>query len=97
MEQLVIVRPSGAGTYAARAVSVPEITAEAATEAEAVEQVRQSLTAWLASARVVRVDVPLPGKPGNPWLDYFGYAKDDPEFQDYLDELKRAREAADVP
>jgi hypothetical protein len=97
MEHLVAVREDGAGRYTAQALGVPDVKGQGATEAEAIEQARQALAAWLASVKVVRVQVGLPGKTGNPWLDYFGYAKDDPDFQDYLDELKRAREAADLP
>ncbi len=97
MEQLVIVRQEEDGKYTARSLAVPEVKAQGASEAEAVELVRQSLAAWLASARVVRVDVPLPGKTGNPWLDYFGYAKEGPQFQDYLDEIQRARQMDEAP
>jgi predicted RNase H-like HicB family nuclease len=93
MEQLVIVRPDEDGKYTARSVLVPEVKERGDSETEAVEKLRQSLAAWLASAKVVRVDVPLPGKTGNLWLDYFGYAKDDPQFQDYLEEIQRARQA----
>jgi hypothetical protein len=51
--------------------------------------VSQSLTQWLASAKLVRVDVPVPGS-GNPWLDTFGRSADDPDFEEFLKEMKQA-------
>ena len=92
MEHLVIVREDMPGRYTAEALGVPNVKGQGATEAEAIEQVKQSLAAWLASGKVVRVEVPLPGKTSNPWVDHFGYAKDDPTFRDYLEELQRARQ-----
>jgi hypothetical protein len=96
MEQLVIVRAAGPGRFTAQAVGVPEIRAEADTEAAALDQVRQSLAAWFASAKLVRIDVAVNGT-GNPWLDTFGRSADDPEFPAYLEELQRARSADEAP
>ncbi len=71
-------------------IGIPEIKAEATTEAEAVEQVSQALQHWLASAKVVQVSVPVPQNK-NPWLETFGRSADDPDFEDFIEELKRAR------
>jgi hypothetical protein len=94
MEQLVVVRAEPPGRFTAQSLTVPELKAEAATEAAAVEQVRLSLSAWLAKGKLVRVDV-SPSGTGNPLLDNFGAFANDPLFDDYLEEVKRAREAAD--
>jgi predicted RNase H-like HicB family nuclease len=96
MEHLVVVGATPEGHYSARALTIPEVTGQGTTEAEAIEQVKQALAKWLASRKVVRVEVPTPGGTGNPWLDWFGYAKDDPHHQEYLDEIRRAREEADL-
>ena len=77
--------------YIAQAVAVPEVRAVAGSEEEAVEQVRASLTQWLASAKLVSVDVPLPNG-RNPWLDSFGRSAQDPDFDEYLQEIQRARQ-----
>jgi hypothetical protein len=90
MQYLVIVRPEAPDRYSAQAVGIPEVRAVAATEAEAVEQVRGSLTGWLASAKLVRVEVPGSGA-GNPWLESFGRSAGDPDFDDFLQEVQRAR------
>jgi hypothetical protein len=96
MEQLVIVRAEAPGRYVARSLAIPEVTASADTEQGAIEQVRQSLAAWLSKGKVVSVQVPLAGA-GNPWLDSFGRSADDPQFSDYQDEIQRSRAADGEP
>jgi hypothetical protein len=95
MEQLIVVRRESQGKFLAQSLAIPEVKAEASTEAEAIEQVRQSLAVWLASARVVRVDVPTANGTANPWLEHFGRFRDDPQFGEYLDEIQRARKQDD--
>lgn len=92
MECLVIVRPEGPDGFSASAVGVPEVRAVAATEDEAVRTVSRSLTQWLTSARLVRIEVPV-GSSGNAWLDTFGRSAGDPDFEEFLEEVRRARAA----
>jgi len=94
VEQLILVRPCEDGSFTARAVTIPEIQATATTEAEAIVLVRQQLTAWLATAKIVKVEVAVVGEP-NPWLATFGHAADDPDFEDYLAEIQRYRNQVD--
>jgi hypothetical protein len=102
MEQLVLVRAEAPGRFTAQAVYLPECRGEGATEADAVERVREALAARLASAKLLRVQVPVNGA-DNPWLDSFGRSAEDPDFQTYLEEMEKLRAAdggsqpADVP
>jgi len=48
------------------------------------------LDQWLSSAKIVQVAVPTAVK-GNPWLDAFGRSADDPDFDEFLEELQRIR------
>lgn len=89
MQHLVIVRPQ-ADRYVAQSLTIPQVQAVAATEAEAVEQLTQSLAAWLASAKLVCIEVPVPNG-GNPWLDTFGRSANDPDFAEFLAEVQRGR------
>ena len=59
---------------------------------EAIEQASQALVQWLGSARVVQVSIPV-SSTGNPWLDSFGRSANDPDFDEYLAEIKHARAA----
>lgn len=89
---LVEVRPEPDGQYTAQVVGIPEIRLTAATREEALGQVREVLSAWLASGRLVAVEVPQT----NPLLQWFGHAKEDPDFDLYLEEMRRFREEVDA-
>lgn len=95
MQYPVIVRTEAANQYVAQPLGIPELRVVAATEAEALEQVRQALGQWLASAKVIQVAVQVAGS-GNPWLDAFGRSANDPDFDEFLEELRRAR-STDAP
>jgi hypothetical protein len=90
MESLVIVRPEAPDHYVAQSLAVPEVRAVAATEAEAIEQVRDSLSHLLASAKLVRVRIAI-SDGGNPWLQGFGRSANDPDFEEYLQAIQQAR------
>lgn len=87
MQCTVIVRPESPIRFVARAAGLSELESIAPSETEAVEQVKQKLTAW-QNAKVVEVNVPT----GNPWLDTFGRSATDPQFDDYVAEVKRYRD-----
>jgi hypothetical protein len=91
MNCLVIVREESPDRYVAVPAGVPELQVEAPTEAAAVDLVRQSLTNWFATSKLVEVDVPGNG-PG-PWLGAFGRSADDPDFDDYLQHIQHYRES----
>lgn len=40
-------------------------------------------------------DAPIPSKTGNPWLDKFGWFKDDPTFADLEAEIASYRKEVD--
>jgi hypothetical protein len=88
---LVLVRPEPAGQYTAQLVGVPELRATAQTAEAAVEQVRHSLAQWLAAGQLVPIELPNE----NSLTDSFGHAKNDPEFQLYLEEIRRFRQEED--
>jgi hypothetical protein len=87
----VFVRQSAPGQYTAVVWGIPEVRATAASEEEAVEQVKRQLTEWMATAKCVRVDVPRPGYV-HPALEFAGHADpNDPVEQMYQEELERFR------
>ena len=96
MEYPVIVRLEDVDGYEAQPVGLPELRVTAASEDEAVAGVRQALERWLASAKLVHVSVPV-GATGNPWLDAFGRSANDPDFDEYLEEIRKARLADSDP
>jgi len=80
----IIIRAEPAGTFSAQAVGIPEIHASASTAAAALEQVRQTLAQWPGSVQWVAV-------PGSAIPPAAGHAKDDPDFDAYLEEIGRYR------
>src|ERR1700722_5947411 len=84
----VVVRPEPSGQYTAEAVGIPEIRATCADRVEAIHQVQLALCQWIASGRLVQVEllqakhVPLQFPPVNP---------NDPGEKIYLEELARFR------
>ena len=74
--------------YIAKAEGWPEITVIEDSRDAAIEQLKVQLTDYLNSqVEIVQVEVPLPEQTGNPWLDKFGWFKDDPTFDDLQAEI----------
>jgi hypothetical protein len=94
MQYPIIVRTESPDRYVAQPVGIPELRTIARTAAEAIEQVSRALIQWLGSARLVQVEVPGPSL-GNPWLDSFGRSASDPDFDEFMAELQRARYRGD--
>lgn len=90
MQHPVIVRMDTKNQYIAQPLGIPEIRAVAATESEAIQKIGQALKEWLISAKVIQVDVP-DSDSDNPWLASFGRSADDPDFDEFVEELNLAR------
>lgn len=58
--------------FTAQALGFHDIKQEGNTETAAIDQVRQSLAAWLGTGKLVSINIPLHGT-GNSWLDSFGH------------------------
>ncbi len=90
MRYPVVIRAESAHRYVAQPLGIPEVKVVAATEAEAIAQVTEALGQWLAAAKLVHVTVPGE-RPANPWLDAFGRSATDPDFPEFLEEIRRLR------
>jgi hypothetical protein len=91
IRHLVVVRPEPPCQYTAQAVGLPEVRATAASREEAIKQVRDLLNGWLASGQLEAVEV----SGENPLLKWFGHTREDPDFDVYLEEIRRFREEMD--
>ncbi|NEQ09542.1 MAG: hypothetical protein F6K37_27430 [Moorea sp. SIO4E2] len=82
--------------YIARAKEWPEVIVVENSRDAAINQLKAQLLDYLTNqVEVVEVDIPLLGKTGNPWLDKFGWFKDDPTFDDLQDEIAAYRQEID--
>jgi len=88
---LVQIRPEPTGQYTAQVVGLSQFCATAATREEAVEQLRALLQEQVNLGLLLAIELPRK----NPLMDRFGYAKDDPDFEEYLEEIRKFREEMD--
>ncbi len=85
---LIQILPEPPGQFTAQVPGIAELRATAATRDEAIAEVRKRLSEWLASGRLALVDLPRE----DPAMQWFGHGKDDPEFDQYLAEIRGFRE-----
>jgi hypothetical protein len=88
---LVSVHSESPGQVTARVVGLPELQATAATRAEALERLRKVVAEALASGRLALLDLARE----NSLMKWFGHARDDADFDDYLEEIRRYRQEVD--
>jgi len=83
--------------YLARVKEWPEIMAYDKMREKVIRQVQTQLFEYLTQQQVevVQIEVPLPTKTNNPWLDKFGWFKDDPTFDDLQTEIAAYRREID--
>ena len=82
--------------YIARAKEWPEVRAEGDSREKVMDRIKKRLFDYLTNQiEVVQVDIPMPAKTGNPWLDKFGWFKDDPTFDDLQAEILAYRQELD--
>src|SRR5262249_38285752 len=87
MQHFIMVLPEPPGQFTAHAVGIPGLKATAETREKALRQVEHELAEWVRSGRLVCVDVSR----DNPLLAWAGWAKDDPDYDSYLEDLRRFR------
>jgi len=88
---LVQVRAEPGGQFSAQLLGLADVYATAATREEAEERLRALLGQQLDSGSLVYMDIPRE----NPLMSRFGSARDDPDFDGYLDEIRKYREEVD--
>ncbi|MFI5457817.1 MAG: hypothetical protein ACHRXM_20445 [Isosphaerales bacterium] len=88
---LIQVRPVPAGQFTAQLVGAADLQATAATREEAIEQLRGLLQEQVNLGLLLAIELPRE----NPLMRWFGHAKDDPTFDDYLNEIRKFREEVD--
>jgi hypothetical protein len=85
---LVLMHSDGPGQITAHLVGMPELRASAATREEALTHLQRLITEALTSGRLAVLEMPNETS----LMDWFGYARDDPDFGAYLDEIRRQRQ-----
>lgn len=92
MQVPVIVKTESEGRCTAEPLGQAELRVEARSETEALRKLTTAIRNWLESAKLIQLDVPLHEESApNPWLESFGRSADDPDFDDFVAEINRAR------
>ncbi len=78
--------------YLAKIKEWPEIWASEKTRDKAIKQVKAKLSEYLIKQQIEVVQIEVPSA-NNPWLDKFGWFKDDPTFDDLQAEIAAYRRA----
>ncbi len=82
--------------YIARVKEWPEIIVKEDSRDKAIDSVRSKLRKYLTDGvELIKIEVPLASETGNPWLDKFGWFKDDPTFGDLEAEIASYRREMD--
>ncbi len=79
------------GRFTARLLGEPDLSATSATPEEAVERLRARLQEEVNMGSLFAIELPR----RNPVMERFGSARDDPTFEDYLEEIRKFREEMD--
>jgi predicted RNase H-like HicB family nuclease len=82
--------------YTARSKEWPEVMVTEDSRDAAIEKLKVQLLDYLTNqVEVVQVEIPLEQQTQNPWLQKFGYFKDDPTFEDLQAEIAAYRQEVD--
>jgi hypothetical protein len=79
------VRSDLGGKWTAEVVGLPEISVTSDSREKTLEEVQRLLQERLASGEIVPLSLT------NPLIQQAGWAKDDPTYQEFLDELRNGR------
>ncbi|MGC8641205.1 MAG: hypothetical protein ACP5XB_15165 [Isosphaeraceae bacterium] len=88
---LVEVRQEPDVRFTARLLGLADLSASATTREEGLEELRSLLQERVNLGSLVCMEVPR----RNPLMRWFGHAKDDPTFDEYLEEIRKYREEMD--
>lgn len=82
--------------YIARVKDWPEIMVKDSSRDKAITSVKSKLIDYLNNkVELIQIEVPSPVETSNPWLDKFGWFKDDPTFDDLEAEIASYRQEID--
>jgi hypothetical protein len=88
---LVEIRDEPGGQVSAKILGASDLQTTAPTREQALDQLRALLRQRLDSGALVSIEV----SQENPLMRWLGHAKDDPDFEDYLQEIRKYREEVD--
>jgi hypothetical protein len=86
----ILLEQTADGQSSATVLGFTDCHVIALTPQAAISQVRTRLTERLATAQIVSVEIST-SEPQNPWVEFAGIFKDDPDFADIALSLRAER------
>jgi predicted RNase H-like HicB family nuclease len=86
----ILLEQTADGQSSATVLELPDCHVIAATPQAAIDRVQERLSARLATAEIVSIQIPTP-QPQNPWIEFAGIFKDDPDFAEIARSLRTER------
>ena len=97
MQYQVLVQNMPDGLFSAFVIGIPDTVVEGATLEEVLNRAKTLLKERLAVARLFTIEVEEPpAGVGNPWLETHGVLRDDPTFDDWVEEIAKYRREIDA-
>lgn len=90
----ILLENTADGHASATILEFPDCQVTADTPQEAISQVQARLTQRLATAEIISIQVPTP-QPHNPWIEFAGIFKDDPDFEEIAKAIRAERDRPD--
>lgn len=90
----ILVQPQPENGFLAKVLSWPEISVAGKTKEEALHRIKAELDLKLAGGEIVRLNY-QPQADTHPWMKFAGMWKEDPTFDDFLEEIRVYREELD--
>jgi hypothetical protein len=94
MTMYMLIENKPEGTYTASLIGVPGVSAQGATEHEAIALLRKSISAQLSTAKIVPLDVEL-SQSENPWLQIGERLQENPLLDEVAESIVEYRSQLD--
>lgn len=97
MTTSVLITRIADNRYTARALTLSDVVASGASEAEAIAALRAALIEMQSHSHVVQIDLPLPtASIHDPWLQAAGMWANDPSWDAFQQEIGAYRHTIDA-
>ena len=90
MKYPIILKSKSNGYYEAEPLGIPELRFVGNSEADTLQKLMLALKEWFTSSKIVQINIPEIQE-SNPWLKACGRSSDDPDFDDFIKEIKYMR------
>jgi predicted RNase H-like HicB family nuclease len=91
----VLIEQKTEGKYQALVLGLPECKAEGNSREEVITNISRILGDRLEKAELIPLEI-KPPKPEHPWMKFAGMFKDDPQFDEMLEDIQQLRRDRDA-